>query len=78
MEDVLGRSTKVLVDVKGGNNMMYLPLDKIMGHSGSGNQITLPSKNDINELRKTLGQSRNSSVNSGGDRFSQDRFNNGR
>ena len=30
MEDVLGKSSKVLVDVKGGNNMMYLPLDKLM------------------------------------------------
>ncbi|BBN80622.1 protease modulator HflK [Pseudoalteromonas sp. A25] len=78
MEEVLTNSSKVIVDVKGGNNMMYLPLDKIMGQMGAGSQIKLPSKNDINELRKTLGQSRNSSVNSGNDRFSQDRFNNGR
>ncbi|CAH9051498.1 Modulator of FtsH protease HflK [Pseudoalteromonas holothuriae] len=78
MEEVLTNSTKVLVDVKGGNNMMYLPLDKIMGQGGSGSQIKLPSKNDINELRKTLGQSQNSTVNSGNDRFTQDRFNNGR
>ena len=30
MEDVLGASSKILVDVKGGNNMIYLPLDKLM------------------------------------------------
>ncbi|WP_211830018.1 FtsH protease activity modulator HflK [Kistimonas asteriae] len=30
MQDVLGSTSKVLVDVKGGNNMMYLPLDKLM------------------------------------------------
>jgi membrane protease subunit HflK len=30
MESVLGRSSKVLVDVEGGNNLMYLPLDKLM------------------------------------------------
>ena len=30
MQDVLSASSKVLVDVKGGNNMIYLPLDKIM------------------------------------------------
>ena len=29
MEQVLGNSPKVLVDVEGGNNMMYLPLDKL-------------------------------------------------
>ena len=30
MQDVLGASSKILVDVKGGNNMIYLPLDKLM------------------------------------------------
>jgi membrane protease subunit HflK len=30
MEEVLSNSSKILVDSKGGNNMMYLPLDKIM------------------------------------------------
>lgn len=29
MEDVLGKTNTVLVDVKGGNNVMYLPLDKM-------------------------------------------------
>lgn len=33
MESVLGRSNNVLVDVKGGNNIMYLPLDKLAGKS---------------------------------------------
>jgi len=31
VESVLSNSTKVMVDVKGGNNMLYLPLDKMMG-----------------------------------------------
>ncbi len=30
MQDVLSRSSKVMVDVEGGNNMMYLPLDQLM------------------------------------------------
>ena len=30
MQDIYGKSSKVLVDVKGGNNMMYLPLDQLM------------------------------------------------
>ena len=29
MESVLGRSNNILVDVKGGNNVLYLPLDKL-------------------------------------------------
>lgn len=31
MQEVLGNTSKVLIDVEGGNNMMYLPLDKIIG-----------------------------------------------
>jgi len=30
MEQILSNSTKVMVDVEGGNNMMYLPLDQLM------------------------------------------------
>ena len=77
MEEVLGSSSKVLVDVKGGNNMMYLPLDKIMQRSGQQGTMTLPNANDLNQLRQTLGQqsSNNSTVNSARDRFSNDRYN---
>jgi membrane protease subunit HflK len=78
MEEVLGSSSKVLVDVKGGNNMMYLPLDKIMQRSGQQGAMTLPNANDLNQLRQTLGQQsrNNSTVNSTRDRFSNDRYNN--
>ena len=78
MEEVLGSSSKVLVDVKGGNNMMYLPLDKMMQRSGQQGATTLPNANDLNQLRQTLGQQsrNNSTVNSARDRFSNDRYNN--
>jgi membrane protease subunit HflK len=33
VESVLSSTSKVMVDVKGGNNMLYLPLDKMMGSS---------------------------------------------
>lgn len=33
VESVLSRTTKILVDVKGSNNMMYLPIDKLMQQS---------------------------------------------
>ncbi len=35
MESVLSNSSKVLMDAEGGNNLMYLPLDKLMEGSGS-------------------------------------------
>jgi membrane protease subunit HflK len=33
MEEVLASTSKVIIDVKGGNNLMYLPLDKLMQSS---------------------------------------------
>ncbi len=78
MEQVLGNSSKVLVDVKGGNNMLYLPLDKIMEKQGTATRVALPSSSDIKDLRNKINTSRNSTVNPSGDRFATDRFNEGR
>jgi membrane protease subunit HflK len=36
MQQVLGNSSKIVVDQKAGNNLLYLPLDKLMQLSGSG------------------------------------------
>lgn len=36
-EHVLSNTSKVLVDQKGGNSLLYLPLDKLMSMSGAGN-----------------------------------------
>ena len=36
MESVMSNSTKVMIDVDGGNNLLYLPLDKIMEQTQSG------------------------------------------
>jgi membrane protease subunit HflK len=36
MQQVMSNTTKVLVDQKGGNNLIYLPLDKIMQMTGTG------------------------------------------
>src|SRR5690606_31076945 len=41
MERVMGSSSKVMVDVQGGNNMLYLPLDR-MHQSGSGTANATP------------------------------------
>ena len=39
VQNVLSATPKVLVDVEGGNNMMYLPLDKIVG-GRTGDSVT--------------------------------------
>ncbi|MDG1507790.1 MAG: FtsH protease activity modulator HflK [Luminiphilus sp.] len=36
LESVLSKTNKVMVDVEGGNNVMYLPLDKMAPSAGSG------------------------------------------
>ncbi len=40
MESVLSNSSKVMVDVEGGNNLLYLPLDKLMDRQDSGSATT--------------------------------------
>jgi len=35
MESVLSNSSKIMVDIEGGNNLLYLPLDKLMDRSSS-------------------------------------------
>lgn len=35
VESVLANSSKVLMDVKGGNSLMYLPIDKLLSSQGS-------------------------------------------
>jgi membrane protease subunit HflK len=43
MESVLSNSSKILVDVEGGNNLLYLPLDKLMERGNtSGGAVSLP------------------------------------
>ena len=43
IEQVMTDSTKVLMDTEGGNNMLYLPLDKLVQQGSAG-----PSKNNEN------------------------------
>ena len=42
MESVLSNSSKVMVDIKGGNNLLYLPLDKMTQQRGES--FTLPER----------------------------------
>ncbi|MCX7103151.1 MAG: FtsH protease activity modulator HflK [Methylobacter sp.] len=45
MESVLAGTNTVLVDVKGGNNMLYLPLDKMIQHLPNVQQNNVPQSN---------------------------------
>jgi membrane protease subunit HflK len=36
MQQIMSNTTKILIDQKGGSNLIYLPLDKIMQMSGTG------------------------------------------
>lgn len=65
ISEVYTNANKVLVDVKGGNNMMYLPLDKIMqnmpasttGKGLSSSDMSQLTDQVVNELRSRQGVS---------------------
>lgn len=42
-EQILSNTSKVLVDQKGGNSLLYLPLDKLMERSGASSQTATPA-----------------------------------
>jgi membrane protease subunit HflK len=47
MEAVLSNSSKVMVDVEGGNNLLYLPLDKLMDRQSTGKTQVEQDADDI-------------------------------
>ncbi len=64
MESVLGNSTKVLVDIEGNNNLLYLPLDKLMSRSAETDSLdsslqNLTQKQDLLRLQQQSQRSRN-------------------
>ncbi|HCG79642.1 MAG TPA: protease modulator HflK, partial [Oceanospirillales bacterium] len=65
MEEVLGNTSKIMVDSKGGNNMMYLPLDKLTQQAqGVARQSDL-SDEDIKRLTDEVIREANSRRTSG-------------
>ncbi|MEH6469404.1 MAG: FtsH protease activity modulator HflK [Porticoccus sp.] len=50
IQEVMSNSSKVLVDVEGGNNMLYLPLDKIIQQGSSRNQSPSFNTSDVNSV----------------------------
>ena len=52
IEDVMTASSKIMVDVEGGNNMLFLPLDKLMEQGNS----SINSNNTTTDLRNLADQ----------------------
>jgi membrane protease subunit HflK len=65
LENVFKNASKVMVDVEGGNNMMYLPLDKLTQQSGSNasNVDITALRREMEQLRLDVSGSRSSSSN---------------
>ena len=59
MQAVLGETNKVMVDAKSANNMLYLPLDKIMQQSAVSQQpVVHPRARQFNPSKQALNNSR--------------------
>lgn len=76
VEEVMSSSSKVLVDIEGGNNMMYLPLDKLTEQRAATSSPSSPTSNvNINELAeevyKKLRRNQNSASRSSSSRESR-------
>ncbi len=50
----MSNSSKVMVDVKGGNNMMYLPLDKLTRPSASAARLDNLTPEALRELSNRM------------------------
>ena len=63
-EQILSNTSKVIVDQKGGNSLLYLPLDKLMGAtgaqapSGSSSQSSASAKSGESEAAVNMEQTR--------------------
>ena len=72
MESVLGTTSKVLVDVEGGNNMLYLPLDRLnqpsasQGSDGSSALTQQDLSNIANQVTEELNRRVSSARSSSG------------
>ncbi|MBU2113082.1 MAG: protease modulator HflK, partial [Gammaproteobacteria bacterium] len=72
MEQVYSNTSKVLVDVKNGNNIMYLPLDKMLSsgstNSSAGSIPLMPSRSstDNSSQNRSTDTTRSTAVRSGG------------
>jgi membrane protease subunit HflK len=60
MEAVMSNSSKVMIDVEGGNNMMYLPLDQII-RKGNASSVEIDQSLMDSAVERILRESNSSS-----------------
>ena len=57
IQAVMSNSTKVMIDVEGGNNILYLPLDKIAESARGVESLNIPSgSNNSSSIRDLTNQ----------------------
>ena len=62
LENVFKNASKVMIDVEGGNNMMYLPLDKLSQRATENGALDAQAlRRDLEQLRRDLNSSRSQS-----------------
>ena len=57
-EQIMSSTTKIIVDQKGGNNMLYLPLDKLMEQTRSSNAAAAATANAAKDEEPTMDNTR--------------------
>lgn len=62
MERVMGNASKVMVDVQGGNNMLYLPLDRLVQSDNRPAQQSYQSQSVVREAPRALEQAPTTSI----------------
>lgn len=55
IQDVMTASSKIMVDVEGGNNMLYLPLDRLMQQGAATFNANPNSTQELRDLANQLG-----------------------
>lgn len=55
IQDVMTASSKIMVDVEGGNNMLYLPLDRLMQQGANTFNANPNSTQELRDLANQLG-----------------------
>lgn len=55
IQDVMTASSKIMVDVEGGNNMLYLPLDRLMQQGATTFNANPNSTQELRDLANQLG-----------------------
>jgi membrane protease subunit HflK len=54
LQNVMSNASKIMVDVEGGNNMLYLPLDKLTQEGGSQAAQRKPSPEVVDEITQRV------------------------